>query len=110
LFTDFDLFNFFRSWLGWVVAIYCSIVTARWLWDLLGYVRSTDRTIAMVRRYVAVQLLRIRWRGFWYDLLICVLLTVAFFLLWHAQNVMDEIEAALRHFASVHASAAGARQ
>ncbi len=91
----FDLFRFFRFWLGWVVAVYASIVTAQSLWQTWQSLTGRDRYMTMLRQYLLVHGLRLRFRAFWGDVLICVLLGVAFVLLVHAQTMMDRIEEAM---------------
>jgi hypothetical protein len=41
--------------------------------------------------------LRLRFTSFWGDVIICLLLTVAFFILWHAHHVLFQIESLTRH-------------
>jgi hypothetical protein len=89
---DIDLFRFFRYMLGWTVTIYATIITAQSLWGWYVYLISADRYTALLRRYVIVQALRLRFKAFWGDLILCILLTIAFFLLWHAQGILDHIE------------------
>ena len=93
---NWDLLKFFRFWLGWAVTIYVTILTVQWLWGWVVWLRGQDRYIGMLRRYLLVHGLRLRFKTFWGDLIICILLTVAFFLLWHAQNLMHDIELALQ--------------
>jgi len=72
---DFDAFIVFRRLLCLVVTAYTALRTAqtllrwrRWLW-------SADRSRAYLRRYVAIQLLRVRLRRFGWDILQIVVLT-----------------------------------
>lgn len=87
-----DLFGFFRIWLGWIVTVYFGIITAQSLWGWYKWLAGGDRYISLLRRYLLVHGLRLRFRAFWGDVIICALLMVAFFMLWHAQLVMDQIE------------------
>ena len=86
-----DLFNFFRYGLGWVVTIYATIITLQSLWGWYVWLAGTDKYISLVRRYIIVQGLRLRFRAFWGDVLICILLTVAFLILWHAHHVIYDL-------------------
>jgi hypothetical protein len=77
-----DFFDFFRYALSIVVTIYATIITAQSLWGWYVYLSSGDRYITMVRRYVIVHGLRLRFAAFWGDVVICILLCVAFLLMW----------------------------
>ena len=88
---DIDFFNFFRYALGWVVTIYATVITVQSLWGWYVWLAGGDRYISLVRQYVIVSGLRLRFKTFWGDVLICILLTVAFFILWHAHHVMDDL-------------------
>ena len=46
----------------------------------------------MLRRYLLVQGLRLRFKTFWGDAIICALLFIAFIMIWRAQTTMDEVE------------------
>ncbi len=84
-----DLFHFFRFLLAVVLTIYFTIVTAQFAWSWWVWLRGSDRYITMLRRYLIVQGLRLKFRAFWGDVILCLLLTVAFALLWRAQSIMD---------------------
>jgi hypothetical protein len=86
-----DFFNFFRIGLGWVVTIYATVITLQSLWGWYVWLAGSDRYISLVRRYVIVQGLRLRFRTFWGDVIICGLLCVAFLILWHAHHVIYSI-------------------
>lgn len=85
---DVDLFNFYRIVLGVVVTIYATLVTGQSLYGWYIYLTGSDRYIGLLRRYVIVQALRMRWRAFWGDLIICILLSIAFLLLWRAHSLV----------------------
>jgi hypothetical protein len=87
-----DPFRVFRFLLGTVVTVYATIITLQSLWDWYVWLSGGDRYLGMLRRYLLVQGLRLRFRTFWGDLIICILLGVAFLLLWHAQGIMDGID------------------
>ncbi len=97
-----DLFRFFRLLLAWFVTIYCVIVTAQSLWGWWRWLAGRDRYISLLRRYLLVQALRLRFRAFWGDALICLLLCAAFLLIWRAQYQMDQIEQTLKHVRTSH--------
>ena len=88
---DIDFFNFFRIGLGWVVTIYATIIMLQSLWSWYVWLAGPDKYISLLRRYVILHSLRLRVRKFGLDVLICVLLTVAFFILWHAHHVMEDL-------------------
>ncbi len=60
----FDLFDFWRWFLAIACTVYTIIFTVRWAWDWLAYLSSGGRSIAMLRRYIIVQALRLRVRRF----------------------------------------------
>src|SRR5438552_14775454 len=101
-----DLFNFFRWWLGWIVTIYATIITIQSLWGWYIWLAGSDKYISLLRRYVIVQGLRLRFRAFWGDVIICVLLTVIFFILWHAHHLIydlgDKLQALRAHRNASH--------
>ena len=86
-----DFFNFFRIGLGWIVTIYATVITVQSLWGWYVWLAGEDKYISMLRRYVILHSLRLRIRKFGLDVLMCVLLTVAFFILWHAHHVMEDL-------------------
>lgn len=91
-----DLFQFFRFWLGWVVTIYATILTVQSLYGWYVWLAGEDKYISLLRRYIIVQGLRLRFKTFWGDVLICLLLTVAFCILWRAHHVMYGLKIALQ--------------
>jgi hypothetical protein len=91
-----DLFTFYRFWLGWIVTIYATIITVQSLYTWYIWLAGQDRYIGMLRRYILVQGLRLRFKAFWGDVIICVLLTVAFLMLWRAHYVMQGLDTAMR--------------
>jgi hypothetical protein len=91
-----DPFDCFRWMLSWAVTIYASIVTFQSLYGWWVWLAGGDRYISMLRRYIIVQGLRLRFRTFWGDVLICGLLCVVFLLLWHAHHVLAEIARSLK--------------
>ena len=86
-----DLFDFFRWWLAWIVAVYATVITVQSLWGWYVWLAGSDKYISLIRRYVILQGLRLRFRAFWGDVLICILLTAAFFILWYAHHVIYDL-------------------
>ena len=86
-----DFFDFFRYALGTVATIYATIVTLQSLWGWYVWLAGSDKYISLVRRYVVVHGLRLRIRAFWGDVLICILLTITFFILWHAHHLIYDL-------------------
>jgi len=84
-----DLFSFFRWMLGWIVTVYASIITFQSLYGWWVWLMGSDKYIGMVRRYVIVHGLRLRFKTFWGDVIICVLLCVIFGIMWHAHFVIS---------------------
>lgn len=85
---DIDPFNFFRWGLSIVVSVYCVIVSFQQGYSWYVWLMTEDRYIGILRRYVLVHGLRLRFRTFWGDVLICVLLGVVFLLLFWAHSIV----------------------
>ena len=92
---DIDLFNFFRWLLAIVVTIYATIITLQSLYEWYLWLAGNDRYVSMLRRYVIVHGLRLRFTSFWGDLAVCVLLCVVFVLLWRAHAVLYDLSRTL---------------
>jgi hypothetical protein len=92
---EIDLFNFFRIWLGWIVTIYASILTLQSLYGWYVWLAGQDKYIGMLRRYLIVHGLRLRFKTFWGDVIICVLLCVIFLMMWHAHHVIYDMSATM---------------
>ena len=88
---EIDFFNFWRYLLGWIVTIYASTIMFQSLYGWYVWLNGGERYITIVRQYVIVHGLRLRFKTFWGDVLICILLTVAFFILWHAHHVIHDL-------------------
>jgi hypothetical protein len=93
--APFDLFFFFRRILVILVTVYATVVTLQSLWDWYVRLTSSGRYISLLRRYLIVHGLRLRFTSFWGDVLICLLLTMTFALLWHAHGIMNDIRMVL---------------
>jgi hypothetical protein len=92
-----DLFDFFRIGVAWVVSIYATIITLQSLWGWYVWLAGSDKYISLVRRYVIVHGLRLRFRAFWGDVVITLLLTWACILLWVAHGRVEQLRLALDH-------------
>jgi hypothetical protein len=79
-----DFFNFFRYVLGTIVTVYATVVTLQSLWGWYVWLTGSDKYVGIVRRYIIVHGLRLKFKTFWGDVLICLLLCVAFLIMWHA--------------------------
>ena len=90
---DVDFFDFFRYALGTVVTIYATVVTLQSLWGWYVWLAGSDKYMSLIRRYVIVHGLRLRFRAFWGDVIISLLLCVAFLLLWQAHTRIYQFEA-----------------
>ena len=86
-----DFFDFFRFWLSTIVTIYVSILTIQSLWGWYVWLSGSDKYVSMLRRYLIVHGLRLRFKTFWGDVLICLLLCVVFGIIWHAHGVLEDM-------------------
>ena len=83
-----DLFDFFRWWLAWIVTVYATVITVQSLWGWYVWLAGSDKYISLVRRYIIVQGLRLRFRAFWGDVIICGLLCAAFLMMWRMHGLI----------------------
>ena len=90
---DVDLFNFFRWGVSIVVTVYCVIIMGQQGYSWYVWLMTDDRYMTIVRQYVILHGLRLRFRTFWGDVLICLLLCVVFGLLFHAHQVVLSMNA-----------------
>jgi hypothetical protein len=86
-----DPFDFFRWWLGTIATIYASVITLQSLWGWYAWLAGSDRYMSLLRRYLIVHGLRLRFTAFWGDVIICCLLTVAFLMLWRAHALIYQL-------------------
>src|ERR1700722_5970560 len=86
-----DFFNFFRWVLALIATVYATVVTLQSLWGWYVVLMGKEKYIAVLRRYLVVHGLRLRIRTFGGDVLICILLCVAFVIMWHAHRVIYEV-------------------
>ena len=91
-----NVFNFFRWTLALIATVYATIITLQSLWGWYVWLAGSDKYVAMLRRYLLVQGLRLRFRAFWGDVIICVLLCVVFLILWHAHGVIYDLDRIVR--------------
>jgi hypothetical protein len=92
-----DPFDFFRWWLGTIATIYATVITLQSLWGWYVWLAGSDRYMAVLRRYLLVHGLRLRFKAFWGDVIICGLLCVAFLLLWRAHAVIYDMGYTLQY-------------
>jgi hypothetical protein len=90
-----DLFDFFRYALACVASIYATIVSVQSLYTWWVWLAGQDKYISLVRRYVIVHGLRLRFRAFLGDVLVCLLLSVALGVIWVAHSRMSRLRVAL---------------
>ena len=83
-----DFFQFFRYLLGTIATVYATVITLQSLWGWYVWLAGSDKYVSLVRRYILVHGLRLRFKAFWGDVIICLLLTVVFFILWYAHGQM----------------------
>ena len=88
---DIDFFNFFRWLLSIVATVYATIITLQSLWGWYAWLAGQDKHIGMIRRYIIVHGLRLRFLKFVGDLVICLLLCVVFVLLWRAHKLVEQV-------------------
>jgi hypothetical protein len=91
-----DPFIFFRYLLGVIVTIYATIVTVQSLWGWYVWLAGGDKYISMLRQYLIVHSLRLRFTAFWGDVLICLLLCIVFLILWRAHAIIYSMDATIR--------------
>jgi hypothetical protein len=92
-----DPFDFFRWWLSTIVTIYASVITLQSLWGWYVWLAGSDRYMTLLRRYLIVHGLRLRFTAFWGDVIICGLLTVAFLMLWRAHSILYDVGTTLSY-------------
>lgn len=61
---DGDLFEVWRLALGTICGIYALVVTLTSLWYWLAYFSGPERRVRLMRSYVILHLLRLRWSRF----------------------------------------------
>ena len=92
-----DAFDFFRWVVSIIATIYATVVTLQSLWGWYVWLSGSDKYVTMLRRYLVVHSLRLRFKTFWGDVLICLLLCITFLILWRAHVVIYDVGGKLRH-------------
>jgi hypothetical protein len=92
-----DAFDFFRWVLSIIATIYATVITLQSLYGWYTWLAGSDKYMTMLRRYLVVHGLRLRFKTFWGDVLICGLLCVTFLILWRAHVIIYDIGAKLSH-------------
>ena len=90
-----DFFDLFRWTLACIATVYASVVMLQSTWSWYVWLCGTDKYIGLARRYLIVHGLRLRVRTFGGDVLVCVLLCVAFLILWYAHVQVEHLGATL---------------
>src|SRR5690242_18526376 len=85
---DLDPFQFFRLTVAWIATIYATVITLQSAWGWVVYLSGSDKYMTIVRRYLIIHALRLRFQTFWGDVIICILLCVVFLLLWRLHGVI----------------------
>jgi len=93
---NIDLFTFFRWALGTIVTIYASILMLQNLWGWWVWLAGDDKHISMLRRYILVHGLRLRFKTFWGDVIVCGLLCIVFVIITVAHVKLTSLADALR--------------
>ena len=101
-----DLFYLFRFGLGTVVTIYVTIVTVQWAVGWYQWLNQPDRGISMVRRYLIIAGLRLKFSDFWADITVSLLLCVIFVMLcvahWKVSRIGRVYDDAIRRPQPIH--------
>jgi hypothetical protein len=87
----YDLFDYFRWGACIVATVYATIITVQSLWGWYVWLAGADRYMGMLRRYLIVHGLRLRFGTFWGDVVISILLTAIFFMLWRAHVLIYDL-------------------
>lgn len=85
-----DVFDLYRQSLTLVVGVYVVFRTANFVIQWQAAIASARKPEAILRRYLAVQFLRVRVRRFAFDLLqVAVLVAVLGYLVWlHGERAL----------------------
>ena len=94
---NLDAFDFFRWVVSIIATIYATVVTLQSLWGWYVVLSGSDKYVTILRRYLVVHSLRLRFKTFWGDVLICLLLCVTFVILWRGHVVIYDLGAKLRN-------------
>jgi hypothetical protein len=86
--NSLEPFDFFRWTVAWIATIYATVLTLQSLWGWVVYLSGSQKHVGMIRRYLVIHALRLRFKTFWGDVLICLLLCVVFLLLWRMHGLV----------------------
>jgi hypothetical protein len=83
-----SIFDFFRYTLGLIATIYATVITLQSLWSWYVWLAGSDRHISLLRRYLVVHGLRLRFTAFWGDVIISLLLCIVFLMTWRLHGLI----------------------
>ena len=72
--------------IGDLLSVYATVISLQSLRGWWSWLSGRDRYVSLLRRYLMIHGLRLRFRTFWGDVIICMLLCVVFVLIWVAHN------------------------
>lgn len=90
-----DFFDFFRYALGTVATVYATVIMLQSLWTWYTWLAGGDKYVSILRRYLIVHGLRLRLGTFWGDVIVSLLLCVAFGVLCLAHARIAQLTSAL---------------
>ena len=73
------------------------MITLQSLYGWYVWLAGSDKYVSLLRRYILVQGLRLRFKAFWGDVIVCALLCVAFLLLWRAHGLIYDLGDTLQY-------------
>jgi hypothetical protein len=79
--------------LGTIVTVYATVITLQSVYGWYVWLAGSDKYMSMLRRYVVLHGLRLRFRAFWGDVIICGLLCFVFLILCRAHRLIYDLEA-----------------
>ena len=88
---DLDFFNFFRWMVAVIATVYATVITVQSLYGWYLWLAGGDKYIGLLRRYLLLHGLRLRFSTFWGDVILCGLLSVAFIMLMQAHTLIHEL-------------------
>ena len=83
-----SIFDFFRWTLSLIATIYATVITLQSLWGWWVWLAGSDRYVSLLRRYLIVHGLRLRFTAFWGDVIISLLLCIVFLLTWSLHGLI----------------------
>jgi hypothetical protein len=97
---NYEPFDWFRWMLAIVATIYATIVTLQSLWGWYVFLAGSDRYVGLLRRYLVLHGLRLRFKTFWGDVIICTLLCIVFLVLWQAHGRIYRLDKSFQGMAA----------